>query len=144
MTATSVVAAAAVIAAGMAFAVVMVMMVALNVGIKAQIASQEVCDRCIGVTAAAAVKLNTGLGQSHLGAATDTAADQNICIECAQNTCQSAVAAAIGVYYFGSDDVAILHFVNLELLGVTEMLEDHTVSISNCNSHEGYTPYIER
>ena len=54
------------------------------------------------------------------------------------------MAAAIGVYYFGSDDVAILHFVNLELLGVTEMLEDHTVSISNCNSHEGYTPYIER
>ena len=144
MTAASVVAAAAVITAGMAFAVMMVMMVALNVGIKAQIASQEVCDRCIGVTAAATVKLNAGLGQSHLSTATDTAADQNICIECAKHTCQSTVAAAIGVHNFRSNDVAILHFVNLELLGVTEMLEDHTVSISNCNSHEGYTPYIER
>ena len=140
MTATSVVTATAVITAGMTFAVMMVMMVALNIGIKAQIASQEVCDCCIGVTAAAAVKLNTSLGQSHLGTTTDTAADQNICIECAQNTCQSAVAAAIGVYYFGSDDVAILHFVNLELLGVTEMLEDLTAGVSYCDSHDIFAP----
>jgi len=141
MTAAMMVAAAAVIAAGVAFAVVMVMMVALNIGIKAQITCQEVCDRCVGIAAAATVKLNTCLSQGHLCTATDAATDQNICIQCAQNTGQGTVTAATGVDHFGCHNGAVLHFVNLELLGVTEMLEDLTVSISNCNSHDLFTPF---
>jgi len=127
--------AAAVIAAGVAFAVVMVMMVALNIGIKAQITCQEVCDRCVGIAAAATVKLNTCLSQGHLCTAADAAADQNICIQCAQNTGQGTVTAATGVDHFGCHNGAVLNFVNLELLGVTEMLEDLAVGVSYCNFH---------
>ena len=121
--------------------VILMVVAALNIGIKAQITCQEVCDRCVSIAAAATVKLNTCLSQGHLCAATDAATDQHICIQCAQNTGQGTVTAATGVDHFGCHNGAVLHFVNLELLGVTEMLEDLTVSISNCNSHDLFTPF---
>ena len=140
MTATSVVATATVIATIMAFTM-MIVMIALHIGVKTQIAGQEILNSSICMAEATAVKLNASLGQRHLGTAADTTADQHICVQGGQHTCQGTVAGAVGIYHFGRYDVAVAHFVNLKLLGMTEMLEDHTVGISNCNSHEGYTPY---
>ena len=37
----------------------------------------------------------------------------------------------------------VFHFVYLELLGVTEVLEDHTVSISNRDFHDACAPFVE-
>ena len=135
-----VVAAAAVIAAGVTFTMVMVMMVALDIGVKAEITGQVIGNRCVGITGTAAVELDAGLCQCHLGAAADAAADQNICIQAAQHACQSTMTAAVGVHHLRCNDCAVLHFVDLELLGVTEMLEDLTVSVSNCDSHDSFAP----
>ena len=74
------VAAAAVVAAGVGFAVVMVMVVALNMGIEGQFAGEEGSYRCVRIAGNTAEKLNTGGCQCYLGAAADAAADQNICI----------------------------------------------------------------
>ena len=135
-----VVAAAAVIAAGVTFTMVMVVMVALDIGVEAEITGQVIGNRCVGITGTAAVELNTGLCQCHLGTAADAAADQNICVQTAQHTCQSTMTAAVGVHHLRCNDCAVLHFVDLELLGVTEMLEDLTVSVSNCDSHDSFAP----
>ena len=140
MTAAVMVAAAAVIAAGVTLAVMMVVVIAPDIGVEGQIACQEICNRCVCITGASTVKLDTGLGQCHLCTAADAAADQNICVQRAQNTCQRTVTAAASVHHFGCDDIAVLNFVNLELLGVTKMLEDLTVSVSNCDSHEFFAP----
>ena len=75
-----VVAAAAVIAAGVTFAMLVVMMAATDIGVESQDTCQVIGNRCVGITGTAAVELNTGLCQCHLGTAADTAADQNICI----------------------------------------------------------------
>ena len=134
MTAAVVIAAAAMIAAGMAFAV-MIVVVALNIGIVAKITGQVIFYSCVCVAPNTAVELDTSLLEGHLGAAADTAADQHICIQTGQNTGQSAVAAAAGIHNLGRNNSAVFHFVYLELLGVTEVLEDQTVSVSDCDSH---------
>ena len=73
------IAAAAVVAAGMAFAV-MIMVIAAHIGIIVQIAGQQILYCGICIAPAAAVQRDTCLLQGHLGTAADTAADQNICI----------------------------------------------------------------
>ena len=143
MTATVVVAAAAVVTAGVIFSVMVVMVAALDIGIIAKISGQEVCNRCIRITANTAVKLDTGLLESHPGTAADAAADQHIRIQAGQQTCQSTVTAAVGVYHFGRYNGTVFHVVYLELLGVTEVLEDQTVSVSNCDSHDTFAPLSE-
>ena len=122
---------AAMAAAGVAFAVV----VAADIGIVIQIAGQKCFHSIICVTGNAAIEFDAGLSQSHLCAAADAAADQNINTAAKQEACQSAVAAAVGIHDLGGNDVAIFDVVNLELLGVTEMLENQLVCVSNCNFH---------
>ena len=134
-----VVAAAAMVTAGVAFTVVVVV-IALHIGVEAEGACQQVCNRCIGITAAATVQSNACLSQGHLCTTANTAADQHICFEIIQQTCQCAVAAAIGIHYLRGDDRAVFHFIDFELLGVTEVLEDLTVSVSNCDFHDTYAP----
>ena len=133
------IAAAAVVTAGVTLAM-MVVVIALHIGIKAKCASQQVGNCCICITAAAAVQCDACLCQCHLCAAANTAADQHICMQGAQHACQRAVTAAVGIHYFGCNHSTILHFIDLKLLGVTEMLEDLTVSISNCDSHNTFAP----
>ena len=52
------------------------------------------------------------------------------------------MTAAIGIHDLGGQNGAVLHFVNLELLGVTEVLEDHTVSVGNCDTHNVFAPLV--
>ena len=85
----------------------------------------------------AAVELDTGLRQCHLGTAADAAADQGIHALLHQEARQRAVAAAVGVHHFLPDDLAVRHFIDLELLRVAEVLENLTVFIGNCNFHNG-------
>ena len=73
------IAAAAVVAAGMAFAV-MIVVIAANIGIKAQGAGKQICNCSICVATAAAVQSDACLLKCRLSTAADTAADQNICI----------------------------------------------------------------
>ena len=123
------------VAAGVAFTVVMVVVIALDIGIKFQGAGKHRLHRGIRIAGHAAEQPDTGLCQCHLRAAANTAADQNVHIQSVQNPCQCAVTAAAGVYHRGGNDLVVRHLVDLELLGVTKVLEDLTVLIGNCNFH---------
>ena len=133
--------AASVITAGVTFAV-MIVVIAADIGVEAQRACKQVFHRGVSVTTATAVQGDTCLLECHLGTTTDTAADQHIRLEPGQNTCKGTVTAAVGVNNFGRNDAAVFHFIDLKLLGMTEMLEDRTISISNCDSHNSTTPLV--
>ena len=128
--------AAAVFAAGMvAVAVCMVMMVAVHVGIKGESPRQQGCYGFVCRTLHAAVQSDAGLGQGHLRAAADAAADQRIDALSLQKSSQRAVAAAHRVDDFCTDDCTVFYFVNLKLFRVAEMLENLALFICNCNFH---------
>lgn len=127
----------AVSAAGVAFTVVM--MVAMNVGIKGQISVEQCLYRIIGGAGNAAEELDTGLFQCILGAAADAAANQCVHIVVSQKSCQCAVPLSHGIHHKFLDDGVVFDVVYLELRGVAEMLEDHAVFIGDCNSHNSFS-----
>jgi len=63
-------------------AVLMVVMVALDVRIIAEIMRKKCLDCCVTRTADTAVELDARIGKCHLCATADTSADKNICSEC--------------------------------------------------------------
>ena len=132
---TAAVTSAAVIAAGMAFPMMMVVMIALYIRVELQIAGYKSFHSGICIAGYTAEQPDPGCGQRHLGTAANAAADQHICIQGGEHTGQSAVAAAVGVHHLRCNDLTVLDIINLKLLGVTEVLEDHTVFISDCDSH---------
>ena len=128
--------AAAVVTAGVtSFAVRMVMVVTVNIGIVAQISAEQCAHRCVSVPADTAVELDARFGQSCLRTAADASANQSVHAVLHQEACQCAVTAAVGVNDFRMSDFAVHSFIKLELLGVAEMLKDLTVFIGNCNFH---------
>lgn len=130
--------AVAVAAAGMALTVMMFpMVIALDIGIKYQITGDQRLHCRIRIAGNAAIQLDTSSSQSHLGTASDTAADQHVRMEGCQNTSQRTVAAAIGIYNLRSDDLAVLYVIDLKPPGMSKMLEDISVFICNRNSHYG-------
>jgi len=129
-------AAAAVVAAGMAFAVLVVMVAAAHVGVEVQLVGQQGLYSLVCLTGNAAVQTDVGGSQRHLCTAADAAADQNVGVQSVQHTSQRTVTAAVGVYHLGGNHLAVLDVIDLKLLGVAKMLENHTVFISNCNSHK--------
>ena len=122
---------AAVVATGVTLAVV----VAADIGVIVQVACQECFHSVIGIAGNAAVELDACLSQSHLCAAANTAADQNVNAAAEQETCQSAMAGAVGIHDLGGDDGAVFNVVNLELLGVAEVLVNQFVCVSNYDFH---------
>ena len=134
---------ATVIAAAMTLAVVMIMMVATDIGIEIQSVCQEQSNRFVSIAADTAVELDAGLTQCHLSAAADTAANHHIHLQHMQKACQSAVAAAVCVNDLSIHDLAVFCFVHLELRGVTEVLENIAVFISNCDTHRKTPPVSE-
>lgn len=131
----AVVAAAAAASAGMALAVVMVVMIAADVRVIRQLPCQECLHRFVRVAGDAAVNLNTGTCQRHLRATADAAAYQNLSAHAAQQACQSTVAAAAGIVNLGGYDLAVLNLINLKLRGVSKVLEDFPLPISNRDFH---------
>ena len=85
--------AAAMLAAGVAaLAVGVVVMITADVGIVCKRACQQGVHRRVRFAADAAVELDTGLRQCHLGTAADTAANQGIHAPLHQEASQRAVA----------------------------------------------------
>ena len=130
--------AAAVVTAGVtSFAVLMVMVIAVNIGIVAQISVEQCAHRRVSVPADTAVELDARFGQSCLRTAADASANQSVHAVLHQEACQCAVTAAVGVNNFRMNDFAVRSLIKLELFGVAEMLKDLTVFIGNCNFHNG-------
>ena len=124
-----------VIATSVAVTMVVIMVIAPDIGIESQFAGNQSLRCRVSTAADTAKELDACCCQGHLGATTDATADQHICIQIFQNAGQSAVAAAVGVDDLGSDDLAVCHIIDLKLLGVTEMLENLTVVVSYRDSH---------
>ena len=128
-------AAAVLTAAAFVMVVMLTVMIALHMGIEIQLSCQESFHSRVSIAGNTAVQLDICRSQSHLSAAADTAADQNLCVQGIQHSGQSAVAAAVGVHDLGRNDLALCHIIDLKLLGVAKMLENFTVFISYRDSH---------
>ena len=68
-------------------------------------------------------------------AAADAAADENVGLQLAEETGQSAVAAAVGGDNTQLRDLTVFHVIELKSFGVAKVLENLAVFIGNCNSH---------
>ena len=128
-------AAASMIAAGMALSVLMVMMITPGVGIIIQAIIDKSGHSKVCAALYATVELDTGLGKGGLGAAANAAADQCIDLQLGQHAGERAVAAALGIYDHAPGNFSIFDIIDLKSAGVTKMLENQAVFISNCNSH---------
>ena len=135
MMTTAVTAFAAMVSANMTFTMMVVVMIALDIGIEFQLSFQECCYCCICVTGNSTIQLNTSLGQCHLCTTANATANQHICVQCRENTGQCAMTAAVGVNNLRSNNCAVLYFVDLKLFGVAEVLEDFTVFVGYCDFH---------
>ena len=115
--------------------VVMAVVVAFGIGIILQRTLCQSLRGCIGRTRNPAVELDSRLGQRILRTHADAAADQCIRLGGFQESGQCAVTAAIGGDDLLRNYLAVLHIVELELLGVAKMLEDLSVFIGYRDSH---------
>ena len=87
---------AAVVTAGVtSFAVRMVMVVTMTIGIVVQISAEQCVYRRISLPTDTAVELDPRFGQSCLRTAADASADQSVHAVLHQKTCQCAVTAAV-------------------------------------------------
>ena len=130
--------AAAVVTAGVTiFAVLVVMVIAVNIGIVAQISAEQCAHRRVSVSADTAVELDARFGQSRLCTAADASANQSVHAVLHQKACQCTVTAAVGINNFRMNNLAVRSFIKLEVFCVTEMLENLTGIIGNCNFHTG-------
>ena len=127
--------AAAVAAAGVTLTVMMVVVVALHVGIVEEIALDQCLHRRIGIAADTAKEADACRCKRHLCAAADTAADQNVGAQALEDGGESAVSLSVGINDRGGDDRAVCYVVDLELLRVTEVLENLSVFVCYCNFH---------
>jgi hypothetical protein len=133
------------VAAFMTFAMVMpafvtlimivTVVVAFSIGVIIQLPGSQRLYSRISRTGNTAVQLDPSLGQRVLRAHADTAANQRIYLCGFQKSCESTMTASVGGNDLLRNDPAILHIEKLELLGVSKVLEDLSVFISNCDSH---------
>ena len=119
----------------MAFSVMMAVVVASGIGIILQRILCQSLRSCVGRTGNAAVEPDPRLGQRSLCAHADAAADQRIRLRSFQKAGQRPMAAAAGGDDLLCDDLTVLYVIELELLRVSEMLEDLSVFVSDCDSH---------
>ena len=118
-----------------AVAAVMLVMIAAGVGIVVEPSLRQCLRRLVGGALHARVQTDARFGKRHLRAHADAAADQRVDLGFLQKACQQSVAAAVGIHDLRVDDAAVLHIVQLELLGVAEVLEDFSVLIGDRDSH---------
>jgi hypothetical protein len=122
------------VAAGMAFPVV-VMVTAPGIGVPNQLAGRQSRRSQIRIAGHTAIEQNIRRIQSHPGTAADAAANQGIHLQSRQESGQCTVAAALGIHNLCRHDFSVFHIIDLELLGVAEMLENLTVFVGYRNSH---------
>ena len=115
--------------------VMMVVMVTVRIRIIDQIASCQRFCGCICRALHAGIERDAGVGQCHLRAWADPAANQGVDLCDLQEASQCAVPVAVGVDYLCGDDLAVFYVVYLELFGMSEVLKYHAVFICYCDSH---------
>ena len=124
-----------------AIAFMMLVMIAAGVRIIFQASFCQGFRRHVSVTVHPGIQPDTCVRQRHLSAHANAAAYQRVCLGSLQETGQRSMTAAVGIYDLLPDDFAILHIIELELLRVSEMLEDLSVFIGDCDSH-GFASFL--
>lgn len=125
--------AAVVFAAAMFMVVAMV--VAVDLRVKDKAAIQQCLHRRIGRAGHTAVQADARRSQRRLCATANTAADQDVGAQLAQQSGQGAVALPVGAYHTAGSDAAIRHIIELELFGTAKMRENIAIFVSNCDAH---------
>ena len=131
----AVVASAAMLPAGMPLTMMLPVVIAPDIRVKCQSPFCQCLNSLIRISGHSAVQLDSSLGQRHLRAGANAAADQRVHIQRAQHTCQGSVSAPVGIHHFTGHNPPVLNIVYLKLLGVSKVLENAPVLIRNCNSH---------
>ncbi len=124
-----------VMAAAVSVFVMVVVVVTAGVGIKGKPAFRKRFRRCVRRALYASVELDAGLGERHLCAHTDAAADERVDLSRLQEAGKRAVSAAVRINDLFRCDRSVLHVVQLELLGMPEVLEYFSVLKSDCDPH---------
>ena len=118
-----------------AFAVMVVVVVAACVGVVGEPSLRKGPCRRVSGALNAAIEPDPGFGQGHLRAHTDAATDQRINLCCLQETRKSSMTASIGIDDLLINNLPLFSIIQLKLLGMAKVLEDFSVSICDCNSH---------
>ena len=120
------------LAAGMAFLMVMV---ADGVRVKGQVSGSQLLYCSQGVAGYTRIELDSSLNQSSAGAGADAATDELFGTQTVQEASQCAVTAAQYRNHFRADHLSIFHFRHEELPAVSEMSEDLSIFIRYRNFH---------
>ena len=126
---------AVVMTAFVTFSVMMAMVVALGVGIIFQRPIRKGFCGSIRRSLNACVKPDPGVGKRRLRPHADASADQGVSLYRLQEPGQRAVAASVGIHDLLIHDLPGFNIVQLELLGMAEVLEDLSVFVCDCDSH---------
>jgi hypothetical protein len=118
-----------------ALAVLVVVVIASDLGIEIQLIGKECAYRLITGAADTAKQLDAGTRKSHLCAASDTAADKYRYVLLREKSRQRTVTATARADHLGGYYRSVFHRIDFKLLGVSEMLKDLSVFISYCNFH---------
>lgn len=116
-------------------ALAVVVVVAMGVGVKAELSGQIVCNCRVCRAADPAKQLDACLCKGVLCPGADAAAEHRIGIVLGQKVHQCTVALPVGGNDLAGRHLSVLDLVELELCRVAEMLEYHTVFIRNCDLH---------
>ncbi len=117
------------------FVMMLTVVAAIGAGAEVQAAVQQGSYCCIGIAGYTGKQANACLSQGHLSTAANAAADQCVCIDGIQDTGQCAVTLSVGVDHFCAYHFVIFDGVYFKLFGVSEMLENLSVIVGNCNFH---------
>ena len=126
---------AVVMTAFVTFSVMMTVVVALGVGIIFQRSIRKGFCGSIRRSLNACIKLDPGVGKRRLRTHTDASADQGVSLHRLQEPGKGAVTASVGIHDLLIHDLARINIVQLELLGMAEVLEDLSVFIAYRDSH---------
>ena len=117
------------------FPVMMPMVVAPGVGIIFQRSLRKSFCGGICSTLDSGIKCDSRIRKRCLRSHADSSADQRIRFYCLQEARKGTVSASVGINDLLIYDLSAFDVIQLELLGVSEMLEDLPVVICDCYSH---------
>ena len=118
-----------------AFPVMMSMVVALGIRIIFQRSIRKGFRGSIRRSLNACVKLDPDIRKRRLRTHTNASADQGVSLHGLQEACKGAVAASVGINDLLIHDLTLINIIQLKLLGMTEVLEDFSVFVCDCDSH---------
>ena len=117
------------------FSVMMVMVVTSGFGIVFQRSIRKGFRGSIRRSLNASVKLDPDIRKRRLRTHTNASADQGVSLHGLQEACKGAMAASVGINDLLIHDLTLINIIQLKLLGMTEVLEDFSVFVCDCDSH---------